>query len=155
MPAQRRPRDRARAGTCRRPHSRSWRGARHCLLLYRNLYTLRRVIGRVRPLEFLGGALADLRAFPRASRREAGYQLDRVQQGLEPDDWKPMATIGYGVREIRIRDAGGAFRVIYVASFSEAVYVLHCFRKKSQRTNRLDVETARRRYKELMRERGQ
>jgi phage-related protein len=71
--------------------------------------------------------------FPQAARREAGYQLDRVQHGREPDDWKPMSTVGRGVREIRIHDAAGAFRVLYVAKFDDAVYVLHCFQKKSKR----------------------
>jgi phage-related protein len=78
-----------------------------------------------KPVEFRGSALEDLRAFPEPARREAGYQLDQVQHGREPDDWKPMNTIGRGVREIRIRDAAGAFRVLYVAKFDDAVYVLH------------------------------
>jgi len=78
-----------------------------------------------KPVEFRGSALDDLRAFPQAARREAGYQLDRVQHGREPDDWKPMNTVGRGVREIRIRDAVGAFRVLYVAKFDDAIYVLH------------------------------
>jgi len=79
------------------------------------------------PVEFRGSALDDLRAFPQGARREAGYQLDQIQRGREPDDWKPMNTVGRGVREIRIRDAAGAFRVLYVAKFDDAVYVLHCF----------------------------
>jgi phage-related protein len=65
-----------------------------------------------KPVEFRGGSLDDLRAFPVPARCESGYQLDRVQQGHEPDDWKPMPRIGSGVQEIRIRDAAGAFRVI-------------------------------------------
>lgn len=106
----------------------------------------------MKPVEFRGGALADLRAFPANARREAGYQLDRVQHGRDPDDWKPMKTIGPGVREMRIRDADGTYRVIYVAHFSEAVFVLHCFQKKSQRTSREDLELATNRYKDLIRE---
>lgn len=106
----------------------------------------------LKPLEFRGSALSDLRSFPGAARREAGFQLDRVQRGLEPGDWKPMATVGQGVREIRIRDADGAFRIIYVAKFAEAVFVLHCFQKKSQRTAREDIALATQRYKELVRE---
>jgi phage-related protein len=74
---------------------------------------------------FRGTALDDLRAFPPAARREAGHQLDLVQRGLDADDWKPMNSVGPGVREFRIRDAAGAFRVIYVAKFAEAVFVLH------------------------------
>jgi phage-related protein len=96
--------------------------------------------------------LSDLRIFPATARREAGFQLDRVQRGLEPGDWKPMATVGQGVREIRIRDEDGAFRVIYMAKFAEAVFVLHCFQKKSQRTAREDIVLATQRYKELVRE---
>ncbi len=109
---------------------------------------------RVKPVEFWAGALDDLRAFPAAARREAGYQLDQVQQGRDPDDWKPMSTIGPGVREIRIRDADGAFRVIYVAKFETAIYVLHCFQKKTQKTSRGDIALATRRYKDLLKELG-
>ena len=105
-----------------------------------------------KPIEFCGSAREDLRDFPQAARREAGFQLDRVQCGLEPENWKPMSTIGAGVREIRIADAGGAFRVMYVAKFASALYVLHCFQKKTQRTRESDVELAARRYRELLRE---
>jgi phage-related protein len=79
----------------------------------------------LKPIAFLGGSLDDLRAFPTDARRETGYQLDRVQRGLEPGDWKPIPSIGAGVREIRIREAAGAFRVIYAATFADVVYVLH------------------------------
>ena len=106
----------------------------------------------IKPVEFRGSALADLRAFPDEARRRAGFQLDQVQHGRDPDDWKPMATIGRGVREIRIREPQGAFRVIYVAKFAEAVFVLHCFQKKSQRTSREDIALAARRYRELVEE---
>jgi phage-related protein len=82
----------------------------------------------------------------------AGFQLDRVQHGGVPDDWKPMKSIGAGVREIRVRDASGAFRVIYVAKLGDAIYVLHCFQKKSERTGREDVALATRRYKQLLME---
>ena len=105
-----------------------------------------------KPIEFCGSAREDLRDFPQAARREAGFQLDRVQRGLEPANWKPMSTIGAGVREIRIADAGGAFRVMYVAKFAAALYVLHCVLTKTQRTRESDVELAARRYRELLRE---
>ena len=101
----------------------------------------------MKPVVFLGDSLDGLRAFPERARREAGFQLDRVQRGLDPDDWKPMQTIGPGVREIRVRDAAGAFRVIYVAKFEHVVYVLHAFQKKARKTSRADIELARRRYK--------
>ena len=104
---------------------------------------------RSKPLEFRGSSLADLRTFPASARREAGFQLDRVQNGKFPHDWKPMASIGSGVNEIRIRDENGAFRVIYVAKFEEAVFVLHCFTKKTQKTGKPDLETAAKRYREL------
>ena len=108
-----------------------------------------------KPVEFRGSALEDLRAFPQAARREAGYQLDRVQRGREPDDWKPMNAVGQGVREIRIRDAAGAFRVLYVAKFADGVYVLHCFQKKSQKTRKADLNLAGQRYRDLLKELGQ
>lgn len=94
----------------------------------------------------------DLKDFPLPARREAGYQIDQVQHGLEPDDWKPMPTIGQGVREIRIRDNAGAFRIVYLAKFAEAVYVLHCFQKKTQKTSQTDLNLAEGRYRELMKE---
>jgi phage-related protein len=108
-----------------------------------------------KPVEFRGSSLDDLRAFPEPARREAGHQLDQVQQGHEPDDWKPMPRIGSGVQEIRIRDAAGAYRVIYVARFADAVYVLHCFKKKTQKTSKTDVDLAEKRYRDLTKELGQ
>jgi phage-related protein len=108
-----------------------------------------------KPIEFRGNSLDDLRAFPLSAKREAGYQLDRVQNGLEPDDWKPLNTVGLGVREIRIRDAAGAFLVVYVAKFTDAVYVLHCFQKKTEKTSKADLDLAKKRYQELLKEIGQ
>ena len=95
-------------------------------------------------LYFVGSALSDLRAFPRDVRRDAGYQLYRVQQGLEPSDWKPMPRIERGVREIRIHH-GGEYRIIYVTKYSNAIYVLHAFTKKTQKTRKQDLELARQR----------
>jgi phage-related protein len=109
---------------------------------------------RTRPVEFLGTALTDLRGFPVTARREAGHQIDLVQQGLDPDDWKPMNTVGQGVREIRIRDEAGAFRVIYVARLADGIYVLHCFQKKTEKTRKADLDLAARRYRELVKEQG-
>jgi phage-related protein len=107
-----------------------------------------------RPLAFLGSSLDDLREFPLAARRDAGFQLDRVQRGEEPNDWKPMRSVGAGVREIRVRDELGAFRVLYVAKYQGAIYVLHCFEKKSQTTRRHDIELAAARYRQLVKEVG-
>lgn len=100
-------------------------------------------------LEFLGDSLAQLRAFPEATRKETGVQLHKVQLGLEPSDWKPMATVGSGVREIRIRDDAGAFRVLYVASIGDAVYVLHAFQKKTQQTAKRDLDLAATRFRQI------
>jgi phage-related protein len=105
----------------------------------------------MKPLSFLGSSLDDLRTFPETARRESGYQLYQVQCGLDPDDWKPMPSVGGGVREVRIRDAAGAFRVIYVATRPEAVYVLHAFQKKTQATAKRDLDLAEARLKELTR----
>lgn len=80
----------------------------------------------------------------------AGFQLDRVQHGEEPSDWKPMRSVGSGVREIRVREDDGAFRVIYVANLGDAIYVLHCFQKKSQRTSKEDLALAARRFRQLI-----
>jgi len=108
----------------------------------------------VKSVNFRGSSLDDLRSFPLSARREAGYQIDRVQHGQEPDDWKPMPSIGQGVREIRVRDVAGAFRVVYLAKFVDAVYVLHCFQKKTQRTGKPDLDLAESRYRELLKELG-
>ena len=102
----------------------------------------------MKPIAFLGGSLDDLRGFPASARREAGYQLDRVQRGLDPDDWRPMPSIGAGVREIRVRQRAGAFRVIYVATFADVVYVLHAFQKKTRQTAKRDVDLAASRLQE-------
>jgi len=104
-------------------------------------------------LSFLGSSLDDLRAFPETARREAGHQLYLVQSGLDPEDWKPMPSVGSGVREVRIRDQSGAFRVIYLATRPEAVYVLHAFQKKTQATAKRDLDLAETRLKELTRSR--
>lgn len=102
---------------------------------------------------FVATSLADLRAFPETARREAGFQIDRVQRGLEPLDWRPMPIIGQGVREIRLHGTSGAYRVIYLAKLDDAVYVLHCFQKKTQKTSQGDLALAVRRYRDLIRSR--
>ncbi|MGQ2907417.1 MAG: type II toxin-antitoxin system RelE/ParE family toxin [Aliihoeflea sp.] len=107
---------------------------------------------RARTVTFIGSALDDLRAFPSTVRRDAGYQLDRVQQGLDPIDWKLMTTIGRGVGEIRLRDEAGAFRIVYVAKLQGSVFVLHCFQKKSQATDKPDIDLATKRYRDLLKE---
>jgi phage-related protein len=83
-----------------------------------------------------------VRSFPEGARKEAGVQSHKVQQGLEPSDCKPMGTVSSGVREIRIRENGGAFRILYVAQLADAVVVLHAFEKKAQKTPRRDLDLA-------------
>jgi phage-related protein len=77
----------------------------------------------------------------------------RVQRGHEPTDWKPMMSIGAGVNEIRVRDDTGAYRVVYVAKFDEAIYVLHAFQKKTPRTAKRDIDLAADRYRAVLRRR--
>ncbi len=101
------------------------------------------------PLEFLGDSYDRFMAFPRAAIRSAGYQLGLVQLGEEPQDWKPMPAIGKGVREIRIRERDGTYRVIYLVKAKAAVFVLHAFAKKSQATLKRDIDLARERLKEV------
>jgi phage-related protein len=98
---------------------------------------------------WLGTALADLRGFPADAQRDAGFELRRVQQGLDPNDWKPMLSIGPGVREIRIH-TGLEHRVFYVASFAEAMYVLHAFEKRTRKTPKHDLQRAQDRLRALV-----
>jgi len=102
----------------------------------------------MKPIEFLGSSLSDLRDMPEDVRHGLGVELARVQYGLEPTDFKPMPTVGSGAYEIRYRDkANGAFRVMYVAKVAKAIYVLHAFQKKTQKTEKMDIELAAKRYK--------
>jgi phage-related protein len=107
-----------------------------------------------KPVVWMASSKKDLRAFPQAARRRAGYEVRQVQMGLEPTDWKPMRTVGEGACEIRVR-IGGEHRLIYVARFMEAIYVLHVFEKKTQRMVRSDLELARARYRDLVSRRSQ
>lgn len=103
-------------------------------------------------IQWLGYSRSDIRAFPRDARRLAGFQLRRIQQGLAPLDWKPMSSVGPGVGEIRIHTAT-EHRVLYVAKFVEAVYVLHAFEKRTRKTPKHHVELARQRYRALVNQR--
>jgi len=102
----------------------------------------------VKPISFLGDSLARLRDFPEDARSAAGYQLSEVQLGNDPDDWKPMKAVGPGVREVRVREASGAFRVIYLATLADRVLVLHAFQKKTQQTAQKDIDLAAHRLRE-------
>jgi phage-related protein len=102
-----------------------------------------------KPVAWLGSARRDIRAFPADARRNAGFELRRIQQGLDPDDWKPMSTIGPGVREIRIHTEL-EHRVFYVATFADAIYVLHAFEKRTRKTALRDLQLARDRFRALV-----
>ena len=102
-----------------------------------------------KPITWLGSSLEDIRGFPEEARRSAGYQLCRVQEGLEPNDWKAMPDVGAGVLEIRLH-TGTEHRVFYVTRFAEGIYVLHCFEKRTQKTAKRHLEVARNRYRDLI-----
>ena len=107
----------------------------------------------MKPVRFLGDSLKRLREFPDDARHDAGYQLDKVQRGEQPDDFKPMPAVGKGVEEIRIRDDSGTYRRVYTARLAEIVVVLHAFQKKTQATPKREIELARERWVQLQEER--
>jgi len=103
----------------------------------------------LKPVHFVGASREELQQLDDAAKETLGFQLFKVQQGKDPDDWKPMPVVGPGVREIRVREVSGAYRLFYVAKFEEAVYVLHVFHKKEQRTSEADIMLARARYRSV------
>lgn len=103
----------------------------------------------MKPIRFLGDSLERLREFPEDAKHDAGFQLENVQRGGQPDDFKPMPDIGRGVEEIRLRERSGIYRVIYTARLAEAEYVLHAFQKKTQATSKRDIAIARERLAQL------
>jgi phage-related protein len=104
----------------------------------------------MKSVRFLGNSLKALRDFPEDARQDAGYQIDKVQRGEQPDDFKPMPAIGKGVEEIRIWDESGTYRVVYTARLADAVVVLHAFQKKTQTTSKRDIDLAKDRFTEFM-----
>jgi phage-related protein len=108
------------------------------------------ILCTVKQVTFIGGSDGELRAFPTVARHRAGYQLYLVQMGDAPHDSKPMPSVGPGCREIRVRESSGAFRVFFVASVGKDVYVLHCFRKKTQQTPEAALALGKRRYQQMM-----
>lgn len=104
-------------------------------------------------INWRGSSLKDLRDFPVAARKKAGYELEHIQQGLPPADWKSVNIWGPGIVEIKLDALAGAFRVVYIAKFEEAIYILHCFQKKQQQTSPKDISIIKARYDEIMRER--
>lgn len=110
----------------------------------------------IKQLDFVGRARKELQGFPKLARSLAGVSLFRVQEGRDPSNWKPMDGVGPGACEIRIRSVEGGtvqHRVVYVAKFPEAVYVLHAFEKKTQQTPEHHLELAAARYKQMLRDR--
>ncbi len=105
-------------------------------------------------IRWVGSSYSDLRDYLESPRRDAGYQLGKIQSGLTPDDWKPFDAVGAGTREIRVKDEDGIYRVMYVAKFDEAIYVLHCFQKKTQTTSKQDKAIAAARYKAVIKSRS-
>lgn len=101
-------------------------------------------------IRWVGSSYDDLLAFPAEPRRTAGFQLGKVQAGLDPDDFKPFDKLGAGTREIRIREANGIYRIMYIAKFEEALYVLHCFQKKTQTTSKQDKAVTEARYRAVV-----
>ncbi len=106
----------------------------------------------MKPVTFCGSSLSCLRQFPEGARHDTGYQLELLQRGEQPSDFKPVPAIGKGVEELRVWDGSGTYRVIYTARLADAIYVLHAFKKKTRATSMKDIEIAKIRFNELMRE---
>lgn len=102
----------------------------------------------MKEISFHGGSLAFIKSFPLSVKRDVGYQLDRVQRGLHPGNWKPMPQVGKGVKELRVRN-NGQFRIIYVAVYAQSVHVLHAFQKKTGKTRLQDIQAAKKAFKEI------
>lgn len=108
----------------------------------------------MKEIVFIGHSLENIKNFPQAAKRQAGFQLDKAQHGENPTDWKPMKSVGSSVREVRISESSGIYRIIYVAKFEKTVYVLHAFQKKTQKTSKLDLEAANRAYRKVLEDRN-
>ncbi len=104
----------------------------------------------MKPLEFLGTSYEDFLEFPKPILQKAGYQLHLIQIGSMPFDFKSMLTVGRGVQELRLKDANGIYRVVYTAKIGDCIYVLHAFKKKTQKTPQSDIELAKKRLKDLL-----
>ena len=113
-------------------------------ILYPNQYNT-----SMKPVRFLGDSLERIREFPEDAKHDAGYQLEQVQRGDQPDSFKSVPSIGNGVEEIRLRDDAGVYRIIYTARLADAVYVLHAFQKKTQATAKRDLDLARERFEQV------
>jgi len=102
----------------------------------------------VKQIVWLGDSKAVVKSFPGAARQRAGAELWEVQNGFDPTDWKPMPSVGRGVREVRIK-IEGQYRIIYLTSRPEGIYVLHAFRKKTRTTPKKDIDLAKERLKTI------
>jgi phage-related protein len=107
---------------------------------------------KLKEIRWIGTSKQRLKAFPDEAMDEAGHQLRQVQKGLTPADWKPMPTIGSGVIELRVHRTG-EYRVVYLAKYPEAIYVLHAFSKKTQKTPQREIEIASAAYAEVQQKR--
>jgi len=116
-------------------------------MIYKYLYN----VLAMKDIIWVADTLENVRSLPQDARREVGFELFAVQSGREHSDWKPMPSIGQGVKEIRIH-TGNEYRVIYVAKFTDKVYILHAFIKKSQKTPKRDIDLAKERYRALLQE---
>lgn len=103
-----------------------------------------------KPIYWVGSSYKDLLEFSQEARQEAGYQLHRVQNGLEPEHWKPFQTVGQGVREIRISESSNIYRIVYITKFADKIYVLHTFQKQTQQTSHKDINIAKARYRAIV-----
>jgi phage-related protein len=102
-----------------------------------------------KPIQWIGTSKNDLKIFPEDARRKAGLELRLIQQGKQAIDFKPIPSIGKGAEEIRIW-TGDTYRVFYVARFPEAIYILHAFGKKTQKTSKKDIELGQKRYQQMI-----
>ena len=103
----------------------------------------------MKEIKFLGNSLENIQLFSDAAKKRTGYELHKIQHGLKPDNWKPITSVGSGVKEIKVSASDGIYRTIYIAKFKEVVYVLHAFQKKDQKTRQEDIELAKKRLKEI------
>jgi phage-related protein len=101
---------------------------------------------KLRPIFWHGNSQAVVRGWPGVSKRQAGAELFRLQLGSDPIHWRPMKSVGHGVREIKIVE-GGQFRVLYLTQRGEDIVVLHAFEKKTQRTAKSDIDLAKQRLR--------
>lgn len=112
------------------------------------------IIYMLRPIHFEGSSLEDLKALPKKARQAIGFQLERVQAGADPTNWKPVTGLGKGitgVREIRVEIDSNIYRSAYVTKFGETIAVLHCWSKKTEKMSASDKQLIVDRYRSAKR----